>query len=61
VRDHGVDRGQYLIGDVLGAPSEMDEFLAAIGGMRAASGQAVPFEGTGQQGHAGAADEQLPR
>ena len=38
----------------------MDEFLAAIGGMRAASGQAASFEGAGQQGHADAADDQCP-
>jgi hypothetical protein len=35
-------------------------FLRRAVGCGAASGQAAPFEGAGQQGNAGAADEQLP-
>jgi hypothetical protein len=48
--------GQHLI-DVLCAPCEMDEFLAAIGGMRAASGQAAQSTVSSIASHACRADD----
>jgi hypothetical protein len=56
--DDCVDDRQLLIDDLLPAVSELNQHLAAIGGVRATLDQTAAFEGVDQRGHAGAGDDQ---